>query len=243
MRTALILICLLCVQPARAQIPVIDVASIAKAVAQLAELREQVRLLSEALTVTRALRNVAQNHLGRYERALTKRGVVPTEPMETASADAEAAMDGTLSFLAPEELARLYRMYDIPTDPLAHDRAVTARSMHTVTGTVDGLAAHRQQILRAQDELDRFKEEITNNPEPQQMRDVQASLQVLTAREALLTRQTLMMLTNMEAVRAAQELNDRAQRRAVFELFVGQTDWLGDQSQYEFRSFLRMPGQ
>ena len=92
-------------------------------------------------------------------------------------------------------------------------------------------------------ELEGFKEEIVASPEPQQMRDVQANLQILETRETLMTRQVLMMLANLEAVRAASELNRRAQEEMLYSVFVGETDWVGGESRHQVRKFLRMPGQ
>ena len=243
MKSAFFLSLLFFAAPVRAQLPVIDVAAIAKAVAQLVELRNQVRLLQEDLAVAKQIRGVTTRHLSRYQRALTKRGLVESMPLGSAADDVETALSGAVSYLNPAELDALYVLHAMPEDPLAYDKAVAARGMNTITHTMQSLSVHGQQIGLTHQELERFKREISNNPEPQQMMDVQASLQVLAAREALLTRQALMTLTNMEAVRAAHTLNREAQRRAVYGAFVGHTDWLGDPSRYRVAAFLRMPGE
>ena len=56
MKTRLMLLTLFLVPSASAQLPVIDAAAIAKAVAALVELREQVRLLNQSLSETKAIR-------------------------------------------------------------------------------------------------------------------------------------------------------------------------------------------
>ncbi len=243
MRITLTLACLFLVTSARAQLPVFDAAVVAKAVATIAELKQQVRLLTEDLAVTKEIRTTTTDHFMRFQRTLTKRGVVESLPLGRIAEEVEAALSGALSYMEPQELDDIFVLYAMPRDPLAYDREVTTRSMNTVAHTMQALTVHGENLRRTHQELERFKREIAQSPEPQQMMDVQASLQVLAAREALLTRQALMTLTNMEAIRAAHELNEKAQRRAIYNTFVGQTNWLGDPSQYDARSFLRMPGE
>ena len=60
------------------------------------------------------------------------------------------------------------------------------------------------------------------------MRDVQANLQVVHARELLLTRQAFMTLVNLEAVRAAEAVSQKAQESMRYDAFVGSAEWLGD---------------
>ncbi len=243
MRTVLVLACLLLTTPARAQLPVIDATAISKAVAALVELRKQVRLLTEDLAIAKQVRDVAASHYSRYARALTKRGVVATLPLGRITDELEDALAGALSYKKPDDLDALFALYEMPADPLAYDSTVTVRAMNTVSHTMQALSVHGQHLRHTHDELERFKHEIASNPEPQQMLDVQASLQVLVAREALMTRQALMTLTNMDAIRAAQALNEQAQHRALYDTFVGYTNWLGDPRQYSVKSFLRMPGE
>ena len=242
MKRLLFALCLLGASSTRAQIPVIDAAGLAQAAATLAEMQEQVRLLMAELDLARDIRAHTRSHLDRYRRALLKRGVVESAPLDRLVREVEAELRHGLSYARPGEMPQVFVGYARPDDPLSYGRHVTQRSMGTMEATVRALAAHRGQLLRSHRELEQFKREIASNPEPQQMRDVQASLQVLGAREALLTRQAIMTLTNMEAVRAAGDLNRRAQEHTLYYSFVGGSDWLGDPTAYRIEKFLRMPG-
>ena len=241
MKTRLMLLTLFLVPSASAQLPVIDAAAIAKAVAALVELREQVRLLNQSLSETKAIREVSTDHFARYEQSLTKRGIVESQPLLELLQGAESALEEAPGYLDPDALGDLYVLYEAQQDPLAYDRTVMTRSMDAVGKTLEALSAHGEQMHSAHDELARFKREISASREPLEMLDVQASLQVLAAREALQTRQALMVLSNLEAIEAARALNEKAQRRAVYHAFIGGTNWLGDPKKY--RMSLRMPGQ
>jgi len=243
MRTFLILCTLFLSMSTRAQVPVIDATAIAKAIATLAEIKKQVRLMTDNLATAREIHVATATHQRRYAQALTKRGVVPSRSLNSSIAELEGALGSALGYVNPQELARTYNLYEMPPDPLTHDRTVTTRTMGTVSRTIEALSVHGQQLRQAHEELERFKREIARNPEPQQMQDVQASLQVLEAREVMLTRQALITLANMEAIRAAQALEEKAQRKAAYDTFIGNTDWLGEPKRYKVRSFLRMPGQ
>ena len=256
-RLAALLFCLTLCTTASAQVPVIDAANIVQAVAILAEVQQQVQTLVNQLSVSRQIRFHTNNiktttryHYNRYIRALTKRGVVPVTPlMELLDAVDEKLQRGRwrpITYATPGiavELPRLYLAHERPDDPLAYQRMLVERGLGTVEGTLLSLAEHREQLQTSHDELERFKQEIASNPEPQQMRDVQANLQAFAARELLMTRQALMTLTNLEAVRAAHDLNQEAQERVLYDVLVGGDDWLGDPAQYRVGDFMRMPGQ
>ncbi len=252
-----LLFCLTMCTTASAQVPVIDAANIAQAVVILAEVQQQVQTLADQLSVSREIRFNTNNikittrdHYNRYIRALTKRGVVPvTRLMELLEAVDEKLQRGRwrpITYATPGiagELPHLYLAHERPDDPLAYQQMLVERGLGTVEGTLLSLAEHREQLQTSHEELERFKQEIASNPEPQQMRDVQANLQAFAAREMLMTRQALMTLTNLEAVRAAHELNQEAQERVLYDVLVGGDDWLGDPAQYRVGDFMRMPGQ
>ena len=254
---AALLLCLAAYSTAQAQIPVTDAASIAQAVAILAEVHQQVQTLADQLSVTRDIRfntdNIkitTRNHYDHYLQALTKRGVVPvTRLMELVEAVDEELQRGrwrAITYTTPGiagELPRLYLAHERPDDPFAYQRMLVERGIGTVEGTFLALAEHREQLQMSHDELERFKQEIASNPEPQQMRDVQANLQAFATREMLMTRQALMALTNLEAVHAAHDLNEQAQERVLYDVLVGGSDWLGDPRRYRIDDFMRMPGQ
>lgn len=251
-----LLLCLMTASTASAQIPVTDAANIAQAVAILAEVHQQVQTLADQLSVTRDIRFNTDNikittrhHYERYLQALTKRGVVPvTRLMELVEAVDEELQRGrwrAITFATPGiagELPRLYLAHERPDDPFAYQRMLVERGIGTVEGTFLALAEHREQLRTSHDELERFKEEIASNVEPQQMRDVQANLQAFATREMLMTRQALMTLTNLEAVSAAHHLNREAQGRVLYNVLVGGDDWLGNPAQYRVGDFMRMPG-
>ena len=254
---AALLLCLAAYSTAQAQIPVTDAANIAQAVAILAEVHQQVQTLADQLSVTRDIRFNTDNikittksHYDRYLQALTKRGVVPvTRLMELVEAVDEELQRGrwrAITYTTPGiagELPRLYLAHERPDDPFAYQRMLVERGIGTVEGTFLALAEHREQLQTSHDELERFKQEIASNPEPQQMRDVQANLQAFATREMLMTRQALMTLTNLEAVRAAHDLNEQAQERVLYDVLVGGSDWLGDPRRYRIDDFMRMPGE
>ena len=116
------------------------------------------------------------------------------------------------------------------------------RTMATMEGVLEALSVHSNSLVQVNDELEQFKTEIDASEEPRQIMDVQASLQVLEAREMVLTRQALMTLANLEAVRTAEAVSRRAQAQARYEAFIGGTEWLGDVKRYRVNQFLRMPG-
>ena len=251
MKKLLTILVLLPSAAASAQLPVIDAAGLAQAAATVSELRQQVRLIAQAMSLTRDIRRSAREterftgqHLRRFEAALTKRGVVPTTPLSDMTRPVHAALRArdVLSYAALPDLERVYLGHEHAQDPLAHARAVTGRSLRTMEAALQALAEHGRQIEDSHHELERFKQEIATAAEPQQMRDVQASLQVLNAREQLMTRQALVMLANLDAVKAAAELDRQAQARAQYEAFVGGTGWARSAGEGR-RPFLRMPGR
>ena len=239
-----------------AQVPVIDAANIAQAAAILIEAQQQVETLRNQLgvvrdihTVTSSIKVTTRDHYNRYIQALTKRGVVPvTSLLELVEAVDQELRKGRwhpITFATPGiagELPHLYLAHERPGDPFQYQRMLVERGLGTVEGTLLSLAEHRSQLQTSHEELERFKEEIASNPEPQQMRDVQAGLQAFATREMLMTRQALMTLTNLEAVSTAHQLNQEAQRRVHYDVLVGGDDWLGDPAQYRARDFMRMPG-
>ena len=67
----------------RAQIPVVDVAALTEAIATVTELRRQVDLILREIALSTEIRQNTQDHLDRYERALSKRGIIPSEALGT----------------------------------------------------------------------------------------------------------------------------------------------------------------
>ena len=230
---------------AQAQLPVIDMAGLAKAVATLAELREQVRLLMEEVELVRAIRTDTKSHLRRYEQSLKKRGVVHSAPLGDLLRQLYGAqhVPDAVTYVEPGALRSTYLLYEAPTDPLEAQRTKTGRTMATLEGTLGALAKHHKSLVQAHMELERFKSEIATSLEPQEMRDVQASLQVMHAREALLTRQAIMTMANLDVIRIAEEISQRAQAEVHFNTLVGEASWLGDPARYRVDRFLRMPGE
>lgn len=255
MKKIFFLLCLMLTTSASAQLPVIDVANVAQTIAAVARLGTQIRIMLDELAVTRNIEHGTQSinrttrgHFDRYQRALTKRGTVPSMALEDILQHVEQGLQGpdAISYTdsgLQQTLASTWIGYAQAEDPLAYEQAVTERQIGTMEGVLRSLAAHGRQLHESHRELERFKQEITSNLEPQQMRDVQASLQVLGAREAVLTRQAIMTLANMDAVRAATAANQRAQKRMAYARFIGNTDWLGNPAQYRMDRFLRMPGR
>jgi len=254
---AAILLCLAFHTSARAQIPVTDAANIAQAAAILAEAVQQVSILRNQLSYTKKIdlstaniKLTTRKHYNRYLQALTKRGVVPVaELMDLVEAVDDELHRGRWRPITyatqgiAGELPRLYLAHERPEDPFVYNQMLVERGLGTVEGTFLALAEHRGQLQASHDELERFKSEIAGNPEPQQMRDVQANLQAFASREMLMTRQALMTLTNLEAMRTAHSLNGEAQERVLYDVLVGGSSWLGDPSRYDVNRFMRMPGE
>lgn len=238
------------------QVPVIDAANIAQAAAILVEAQHQVETLRRQLSVMRDVHDVTSHikrttrqHYDRYLQALAKRGTIPMagllDLVEAVDQELHRGRWQPITFATPGiagELPDLYLAHERPDDPFIYQQMLVERGMGTVEGTLMALAEHRRQLQTSDEELERFREEIASNPEPQQMRDVQANLQAFATREMLMTRQALMTLTNLEAVSAAHHLNREAQERVLYDVLVGGDDWLGDPSQYRVSTFLRMPG-
>ena len=134
-------------------------------------------------------------------------------------------------------------MYQNPPDPLGAQQSAHEQTMATLQSTLASLQIHDSSVDQAHAELERMKTEILHAKEPQQMRDVQANLQIVHARELLLARQALMTLTNMEAVRAADAVSQQAQQRMRYNAFVGNPQWLGNPARYDVQRFLNMPGK
>ncbi len=251
------LLCLAFSAGARAQVPVIDAANVAQAAAILAQAQQQVQTLRNQLgvmqdihSVTTDIKQTTRRHYDRYLQALTKRGVIPVAGLlELLTAVDEELHRGRwrpITFATPGiagELPGLYLAHERPDDPFVYQQMLVERGIGTVEGTLLSLAEHRRQLQASDEELEHFKAEIASNPEPQQMRDVQANLQAFAAREVLMTRQALMTLSNLEAVSAAHRLNREAQERVLYDVLIGGGDWLGDPARYRARDFLRMPGR
>ena len=132
-------------------------------------------------------------------------------------------------------------MYRDSPNPLQSQREADEKTMATMQGTLASLQSHSTSLAQAHEELEHFKTEIQRGKEPQQMRDVQANLQIVHARELLLNRQAIMTLTNMEAVHAADAVSQKAQERMRYDAFVGGSEWLGNPRQYRIDRFLKMP--
>ncbi len=230
---------------ARAQLPVIDAAGLAQAVATLTELRAQVRLIMEEVELIRSVQRDTQAHLRRYEQSLKKRGLVASAPLGSLlrGIDDVQNVSGAVTYATPEALRETYLLYEEPPDPLEAQRVTASRTLATMEGVLEALARHNQNLMQAHAELERFKTEIASSLEPQETRDVQASLQVVSVREALLTRQALMTLANLEAVRAAEVVSQKAQAEVRYHTLLGESAWLGDPARYRVDRFLRMPGE
>lgn len=228
---------------ARAQIPVVDVAGLAQAAATVIELRNQVNLLLKEVALAEEIRHNAEHHLRRYERALAKRGIIPSKSLGTQVDRIQQAhqVPGSITWGNPGALEEAFLMYRDSPNPLQSQRDADEQTMATMQGTLASLQSHSASLAQAHEELEHFKTEIQRGKEPQQMRDVQANLQIVHARELLLNRQALMTLTNMEAVRAADAVSQKAQERMRYDAFVGGTEWLGNPKQYRIDRFLKMP--
>ncbi len=250
-RTVLALLFILFAQASSAQIPVFDAANLAQAIATVVELQAQVRLLTKNLRLTGEIERGTQqidrttrSHLDRYRRSLQKRGVVPSTPLGALlrAVEAELKSPVAISYLGGDA-NEVWLGHTLPDDPIAYEQYVVRRGLGTMEHSILALGEHSRQMSESHSELERFKREIASNLEPQQMRDVQASLQVLDTRESLLLRQAVIMLANLEAVQAASELDRRAQEKVLYSTFVGSANWLGDPAAYRVESFLRMPGK
>ena len=243
-RTLLLILMVGCSIGARAQIPVVDVAVLAETITTVAELRRQVNLLLKEVALSEEIKQNAVTHLDRYERALSKRGLIPSEALETYVRKIEEVYQaaGGLHWNGSDAFRRTFPMYQDPPDPLMTQQTTHERIMTTLEATLASLGVHSSSIHQAQEELERMKTEIVHAREPQQMRDVQANLQIVHTRELLLTRQALMTLTNLEAVRAADAVSQQAQRRMRYNAFIGDAEWLGNPTHYDVQRFLKMPG-
>ena len=231
-------------QSARAQVPVIDAASLAEAVAATAQLRTQIKLIIQEVELARQIHQNAAAHLRRYEQSLRARGVVHSDPLRNVLAKIESSQftPEAVTYAQPAALRTAYRLHDEPDDPVRTYRTAATRTMATLEGVLGALAEHKRNLSQANNELEFFKSEIDLSTEPRQIMDVQASLQIVEARELMLTRQALMTLANLEAVKAAEETSRRAQEQARYEAFIGGTEWLGGPHLYRVDRFLRMPG-
>ena len=227
----------------RAQLPVVDVAVLAETIATVAELRQQVDLLLKEVALSTEIKQNTKTHLHRYERALSKRGLIPTEALGTYVRKIRRAHETAhgMTWENPEVFRRTFLMYQNPPDPLAAQKAAHEQTMATLQGTLASLQIHNHSVDQAHEELEHLKQEIIHAKEPQEMRDVQANLQVVHARELLLTRQVFMTLVNLEAVRAAEGVSQKAQERMRYDAFVGSAEWLGDPTRYDVKRFLKMP--
>ena len=234
-----------CTASVRAQIPVIDAAGLAQTIATLAELRNQVQLILEQVELAKATKASAEAHLRQYRKSLTKRGVVASQSLDAVLNHLRAAerIPGSVHWSDPGLLQTTYPLFEQSADPTALDRSTARSTMATLVSTIASLKAHNESVTDAHHELARFKREINRSQEPQQMRDVQASLQIVQAREALLIRQALMTLANLESVRAAEIVSRQAQAQVRYQTLIGGTDWLGDPSRYSVARFMRMPGE
>ena len=235
---------LLPVSGAFAQLPVVDAAGLAQALATLTELRKHAGLITETMGLTRGIldtatesRNISDRHLQRFEAAMTKRGVVPSASLAQLTAPIREVLTASSGIGYASGEVSPYLGYERAPDPLEHARSITDRSLNTMSGAMQALAVQSIQLEQVHAELERFKTEIARAKEPQQLHDVQASLRVLEAREQLMIRQALLLLSNLEAVRGAAELEKEAQAHVQYGAFLG--DW--DTTSGRPRSFLRMP--
>lgn len=228
----------------RAQVPVIDAAALAEAVAATVQLRKQIKLIIQEVELARQIHQNAAAHLRRYEQSLRARGAVHSEPLRNVLAGIESRqfVPDAITYAQPAALRNSYRLHDEPVDPVRTYRTAANRTMATLDGVLGALAVHKRSLSDANSELENFKTEIDLSTEPRQIMDVQASLQIVEARELMLTRQALMTLANLEAVKAAEEISRHAQEQARYEAFIGGTQWLGDPRFYRVDRFLRMPG-
>ncbi len=229
----------------RAQVPVVDVAVLAETIATVAELRRQVSLLLEEVALSKEIKENAQSHLRRYQQSFLKRGLIPSEELGAYINQIHKSQQtqGAITWEEPDVFQGIFPMYQHPVDPLAAQRDAHEQTMATFQGTLASLKVHNHSVHQAQDELEQMKMEITRAKEPQQMRDVQANLQIMHTRELLLTRHALMTLMNLQAVHAAEEVSQKAQARMRYDAFVGEDRWSGDPSQYDVHRFLKMPGE
>jgi len=229
------------VATSHAQIPVVDVANLTETISSLAELRHQVRILLKEVSLSTEIKENTQFHLNRYERALTKRGVIPTQSLGKYLNKIKQAHHSTGGALWEnlDIMREMFPMYKNPTDPVVVRQHSLEKTMSTLEGVFSALQVHNTSVDQGHDELVHMKGEIIQAIEPQQMRDVQANLQIVHARELLLTRQAIATLTNLEALRTADEVSQKAQHQMRYMEFVGNTHWVGNPERYDVKRFLR----
>ncbi len=225
----------------RAQIPVVDVANLAETVASLAELRHQVRIMLKDISLSTEIKENTQSHLNIYKRALTKRGIIPTESLGHYLDKIDQAHQsvGGVLWENPKIIREVFPMYVNPTDPLADRQNSLEKTMSTLEGIFSSLKIHVTSMHQSNREIEHIKGEIVQAKEPQQIRDVQANLQIVHARELLLTRQAITTLANLEAIQAADEVSQRAQNQMRYMEFVGNSQWVGNPNRYDVERFLR----
>ncbi|MCY4172123.1 MAG: hypothetical protein OXE59_08815 [Bacteroidetes bacterium] len=242
MKRSFILILLLAsASISRAQIPVLDIANLAETVASLAELRHQVRILLKEVSLSTEIKENTESHLHRYERALTKRGAIPMKSLGHYIDQITRAHQSSEGFLwnNPQNIRERFPMYVTPPDPVASHQISLEQKMSTLESVFSTLQIHDQSVIHGHSEIERMKGEINQAKEPQQMRDVQANIQVMHARELLLTRQAISTLANLQAMQAADEVSQKAQNQMRYMEFVGHSQWVGHSSQYDVRQFLK----
>ena len=132
----------------RAQLPVVDVAVLAETIATVAELRQQVDLLLKEVALSTEIKQNTKTHLHRYERALSKRGLIPMEGLGTYVRKIRQAHETAhgMTWENPEVFRRTFLMYQNPPDPLAAQKAAHEQTMSTLQGTLASLQVHNHSV-------------------------------------------------------------------------------------------------
>lgn len=197
----------------RAQIPVTDAANLSQAISQgftminqLEQTRAQLRRLQDNI---KKLKDPHFRDVGRQQGRLD--AVI-------RSAEGLSYATGRLR----ETLRKTFPGAALPKDETAARRARLTKMLSTTFGTLRSLQVHAAQMEGSSQDMQRFEQQMRTLQTPQQIAELQGTLQTYQAQETILLRRALITQINQQAVMNAYEINRQQQAEAWFEQMVQQ---------------------
>jgi P-type conjugative transfer protein TrbJ len=215
---------LLSAPPAPAQIPVTDAAHIA--VNSYWHYLHYVQLAYQIYQHSLQIANQARQ-LEAQLRALRKLDDPNWRELQAllSELDLLARSGQAIGYALPDAAAQLRQVYPGWTpwqDPAAAPRQ-SERALDTMRAGLAAISRQSQSLAPGEQTLAAIRRQMTRTDGHQQALEQLATLGSFTAQEQLLTRQSLAVSANLQAVGQAYWIDREAQSRATFRLLAGET--------------------
>ena len=203
-------------RPARAQLPVTDVGNLTQAVAQVFQLKQQLRQLRESYQLAQEVRDAAKdarrlrNQIGRRVDQIRGLRENPRTALDAALAPLRG--DGVVSYQdSHAEWVNRWAMNDAPSDPTTYARTVNDDMMRTVSATLQSLKVYEDNVLETSRKLAQLQSVLGGTRDPEQRAVLQSDLLALQTQLQAQQQQLSITRTSLDAVLEARQIDAQAQ--------------------------------